>query len=60
MLLEKGTLYQLDGQNIFELNQEWQWKVLLMMGIVGENMVRKTSLEPCIQEAITDALIETF
>ena len=40
------TLCQ-DGRNRFELHQEWEWKDLLMMDIVGENMARKTSLEPC-------------
>lgn len=36
-----------DGLKRFGLHREWGWKGLLMMDIVGENMVRKTSLEPC-------------
>jgi hypothetical protein len=45
----EALVYQLDGQNKFKFHQEWQWKGLLMMDIVGENMAKKTFLAPHIQ-----------
>jgi hypothetical protein len=45
----EALVYQLDGQNKFEFHREWRWKGLLTMDIVGENMAKKTFLEPHTQ-----------